>query len=120
MPHRLYPLCPPLALELIVLMHQIRVLFITNHPPRQIPFILLRLSTHPNGKYVVGNILANSSSNKVVMINFDDGYKSQLIYGKPILNKYGFKASFFIVCGKVATQPYWMNWQDIGNSNLSL
>jgi len=52
-------------------------------------------------------------TNKVVMINFDDGYKSQLIYGKPILNKYGFKASFFIVCGKVATQPYWMNWQDI-------
>ncbi len=47
------------------------------------------------------------------MINFDDGYKSQLIYGKPILDKYGFKASFFIVCGKVATQPYWMNWQDI-------
>jgi Polysaccharide deacetylase len=53
------------------------------------------------------------SSNKVVMINFDDGYKSQLIYAKPILDKYGFKASFFIVCGKVATQPYWMNWQDI-------
>ena|SRR2546427_13257445 len=45
MPHGLYPLCPPLALELIVLMNQIRVLFITNHPPRQIPFILLRLST---------------------------------------------------------------------------
>jgi hypothetical protein len=53
------------------------------------------------------------SSNKVVMINFDDGYKSQLIYAKPILDKYGFKASFFIVCGKVATLPYWMNWQDI-------
>ena len=45
MPHRLYPLCPPLALELIVLMHQIRVLFISNLPSRQIPFILLRLST---------------------------------------------------------------------------
>ena len=51
------------------------------------------------------NTLANSSSNKVVMINFDDGYKSQLIYAKPILDKYRFKASFFIVCGKVATQP---------------
>lgn len=59
-----------------------------------------------------GNNLANSSSNKVVMINFDDGYKSQLIYAKPILDRYGFKASFFIVCGKVGTQP-WLNWQDI-------
>jgi len=47
------------------------------------------------------------------MINFDDGYKSQFLYAKPILDKYGFKASFFIVCGKVATKPYWMNWQEI-------
>ena len=30
-------------------------------------------------------------SNKVVMINFDDGLKSQLICAKPILDKYGFK-----------------------------
>lgn len=54
-----------------------------------------------------GNISGRvGSSSKIVMINFDDGYKSQLIYAKPILDKYGFKASFFIVCGKVATQPY--------------
>ena len=49
------------------------------------------------------------------MINFDDGYKSQFTYVKAILDKYGFKASFFIVCGKVATQPDWMNWQDIAS-----
>ena len=65
-----------------------------------------------------GNISGGvGSSSKIVMINFDDGYKSQLIYAKPILDKYGFKASFFIVCGKVATQPYWMNWQDIAQLN---
>jgi Polysaccharide deacetylase len=65
-----------------------------------------------------GNISGGfGSSNKIVMINFDDGYKSQLIYAKPILDKYGFKASFFIVCGKVATQPYWMNWRDIAQLN---
>ena len=34
-----------------------------------------------------------------------------------VTDKYGFKASFFIVCGKVATQPYWMNWQDIAQLN---
>jgi peptidoglycan/xylan/chitin deacetylase (PgdA/CDA1 family) len=73
------------------------------------------LSSNQGNKDIVSRtkILANSSSNKVVMINFDDGYKSQLIYAKPTLDKYGFKASFFIVCGKVATQPLWMNWQDI-------
>jgi len=52
-------------------------------------------------------------SNKVVMINFDDGRKSQLIYAKSILDKYGFKASFFIICGRVGTEPSSMNWQDI-------
>ena len=47
------------------------------------------------------------------MINFDDGHKSQLIYAKPILDKYGFKASFFIICGRVGTERSSMNWQDI-------
>ena len=55
----------------------------------------------------------SNGSNKVVMINFDDGPKSQLIYAKPILDKYGFKASFFIICGRVGTGPSSMNWQDI-------
>jgi Polysaccharide deacetylase len=52
-------------------------------------------------------------SNKVVMINFDDGLKGQSIYAKPILDKYGFKASFFIICGRVGTERSSMNWQDI-------
>jgi peptidoglycan/xylan/chitin deacetylase (PgdA/CDA1 family) len=55
----------------------------------------------------------NNNNNKVVMLNFDDGYKSHFLYAKPILDKYGFKASFFIVCGKMETQPKWMSWQDI-------
>ncbi len=54
-----------------------------------------------------------SGNDKVVMINFDDGYKSHFLYAKPILDKYGFKASFFIVCDKMETQPKWMTWQDI-------
>jgi len=50
---------------------------------------------------------------KVVMINFDDGYKSHFLYAKPILDKYGFKATFFIVCGKMETKPKWMTWNHI-------
>ena len=45
------------------------------------------------------------------MINLDDGRKSQLIYAKPILDKYGFKVRFFLICGRVGTEPSWMNWQ---------
>jgi hypothetical protein len=66
----------------------------------------------PGSKSTFDNILADRS-NKVVMINFDDGHKSQLIYAKPILDKYGFKASFFLICGRIGTHSYWMNWGDI-------
>jgi hypothetical protein len=33
-------------------------------------------------------------------------------YTKPILDKYGFKATFFIICGKT-TDSGAMNWQDM-------
>ena len=42
-----------------------------------------------------------NNTNKVVMINFDDSYKTQVLYAKPILDQYGFKATFFEVCGWV-------------------
>lgn len=52
--------------------------------------------------------------NKVIMIGFDDGWKSQIQYAKPILDKYGFKASFFIVCNYANSgDPTRLNWQDI-------
>jgi peptidoglycan/xylan/chitin deacetylase (PgdA/CDA1 family) len=38
---------------------------------------------------------------------------SQLLYAKPILDKYGYKATFFIPCAKMETTPYWKTWQDI-------
>ena len=54
-----------------------------------------------------------SGNSKVVMINFDDGYKSQFLYAKPILDKYGYKATFFIPCAKMQTEPKWLMWQQI-------
>ena len=57
---------------------------------------------------------AVNSNNKVVMIGFDDGWKSQIMYAKPILDKYGLKASFFVVCNYVNSGDMRrMNWQDI-------
>jgi peptidoglycan/xylan/chitin deacetylase (PgdA/CDA1 family) len=46
----------------------------------------------------------NSNTNgdgKVVIINFDDSHQSDYTYAKPILDKYGFKATFFEVCNWV-------------------
>jgi polysaccharide deacetylase len=53
------------------------------------------------------------SGNKVVMIGFDDSHKSQFTYAKPILDKYGFKASFFEVCTWVGKTSDRQSWQDV-------
>ena len=39
-----------------------------------------------------------SNAQKAVIIIFDMGYHTQFTNAKPILDKYGFKASFFIIC----------------------
>ena len=57
------------------------------------------------------NIIANNSS-KIIILGFDDNRKGDFTYAKPILDKYGFKATFFIICGKT-TDKGAMNWQDI-------
>lgn len=56
--------------------------------------------------------LSSNTNTKVVILSFDDNRKGDIIYAKPILDKYGFKATFFIICGKT-TDKGAMNWQDI-------
>ncbi|MFZ0225282.1 MAG: polysaccharide deacetylase family protein, partial [Candidatus Nitrosopolaris sp.] len=63
-----------------------------------------------------GNNTGAGNSNKAVMIGFDDGWKSQITYAKPILDKYGLKASFFVVCNYANSGNIRrMNWQDIAS-----
>jgi peptidoglycan/xylan/chitin deacetylase (PgdA/CDA1 family) len=51
---------------------------------------------------------------KVVCIVFDDGWQSQYTTGVPIMNEYGFKASFAIITGYVDDQnPSYMSWKEI-------
>jgi peptidoglycan/xylan/chitin deacetylase (PgdA/CDA1 family) len=58
------------------------------------------------------DVIHNSNTNKILVLSFDDNRKGDFAYGKPILDKYGFKATFFIICGKT-TDKGAMNWQDI-------
>ena len=50
------------------------------------------------------NIIRNGNTSKVVILTFGDTHKSQFITAKPILDKYGFKASFFITCSYAEDQ----------------
>ena len=56
------------------------------------------------------------NNTKLVILTFGDTLKGQITTAKPILDKYGFKASFFITCNWVGLQKSKsprMNWQDI-------
>lgn len=55
---------------------------------------------------------------KVIILTFGDTEKSQFATAKPILDKYGFKASFFITCSYVdnelnQAQQQKMSWNEI-------
>jgi peptidoglycan/xylan/chitin deacetylase (PgdA/CDA1 family) len=54
-------------------------------------------------------------NNKVAIITFGDTWKSQYTTAKPILDKYGFKASFFITCNYPDNKKTAMTWQDIAD-----
>jgi peptidoglycan/xylan/chitin deacetylase (PgdA/CDA1 family) len=68
-------------------------------------------SSTPPGVSVVGSN-PKLVNNKVVVLSFDDNRIGDFTYAKPILDKYGYKATFFVICGKT-TDSGAMNWQDI-------
>jgi peptidoglycan/xylan/chitin deacetylase (PgdA/CDA1 family) len=49
---------------------------------------------------------------KYIIFTFDDGTRDQYVNAKPVLDKYGYKATFFIVCGWINTQNQ-MTWSDL-------
>jgi peptidoglycan/xylan/chitin deacetylase (PgdA/CDA1 family) len=58
----------------------------------------------------------NNNTTKLAILTFGDTLKSQITTAKPILDKYGFKASFFITCDWVGLQTSKtsrLTWQDI-------
>lgn len=66
----------------------------------------------------VGNINNNTNNNnnnknRVAIITFGDAWKSEYTTAKPILDKYGFKASYFIPCNYPDLKHTAMTWQDI-------
>ena len=51
--------------------------------------------------------LDGKKTGKVVGITFDDGYRNNLINAAPILKKYNFSATCFIVSGLIGTSNTW-------------
>lgn len=55
-----------------------------------------------------------SNITKAVILTFDDNWKSQFTNARPILDKYGLRATFFVICNYVGRDNTTrMNWQDV-------
>ena len=50
---------------------------------------------------------------KPVVLTFDDGYKSVLTVVKPILDKYSYTATAFLIAGSVGKGPKNLSWDDV-------
>ena len=57
----------------------------------------------------------SNNTDKAVILTFGDTKKSQFTIAKPILDQYGFKASFFITCSYVNDRnpQFHLKWDDI-------
>jgi peptidoglycan/xylan/chitin deacetylase (PgdA/CDA1 family) len=75
-----------------------------------LPNISLVLSSQPYG---VNNNNYQNGNRRLVILNFDDGWKSQYTNATPILNKYRFRATFYVVCNYIGKDKSRLNWQDI-------
>jgi peptidoglycan/xylan/chitin deacetylase (PgdA/CDA1 family) len=77
---------------------------------KQSPILQTSPSVISNNQGTISNVPVNP--NKVVIITFGDGYQSQYTYGKPVLDKYGYKGNFFVTCNRVGT-PTKMTWPEL-------
>jgi peptidoglycan/xylan/chitin deacetylase (PgdA/CDA1 family) len=53
---------------------------------------------------IINAFIPIASAQKAVILNFDDDWKGQFTHAVPILEKYRFKASFFVTCGCLTYQ----------------
>lgn len=56
---------------------------------------------------------------KSVHITFDDGYADNFLYAYPILKKYGFYATIFVIAGKVAENIKRATYDELVSMNIS-
>jgi peptidoglycan/xylan/chitin deacetylase (PgdA/CDA1 family) len=72
------------------------------------------------GSEYENNTTNSKNSNKLVIINFDDSYENQIRYAKPILDKYGFNATFFEVCERIDNPTGWWILQKMQKEGMDI
>jgi Polysaccharide deacetylase len=77
----------------------------------------LSVSSDSINHLLLSKTSSSNTTDKIVILTFGDTKKSQYTIAKPILDQYGFKASFFITCNYAnegdTNSRYHMSWNDI-------
>ncbi len=53
------------------------------------------------------------SAHNTVVITMDDGYKDNFTYAYPVLKKYGFPGTIFLIANNIGTDANFLNWDEI-------
>lgn len=72
----------------------------------QIKYIFANGYTVMTLSELAADLSAKNLPEKPLVLTFDDGYDDNYIYAKPILDKFGFKGTFFIISGKIGQAEY--------------
>lgn len=61
---------------------------------------------------IPGSMSQIDNTDKIAIITFDDGWKSQYENAKPILDEFNFKATFYLVCDYIGNENR-LTWEEI-------
>ena len=67
----------------------------------------------PLDELVTGIKNKRKFKHNTVVITMDDGYENNFTYAYPVLKKYGFPATVFIITNYMGTAPGYLNWDEV-------
>ena len=88
--------------------------FANNDDDYDIPENQAKDNTHDadSAETIQGSMPQIDNTEKMAIITFDDGWKSQYENAKPILDEFNFKATFYLVCDYIGNENR-LDWEEI-------
>lgn len=62
---------------------------------------------------VEGKKIHRKFAHNTVVITIDDGYENNFTYAYPVLRKYGFPATIFLITNFIGVHPEFLNWDEV-------